>query len=301
MDQTDGLVVAENRSVAPDADKGVNVVGSKAWASRLRHRAKELTAFLETGYMELAHILYQIYDTPAGGDAKKGPALYAAWGYSSLLEYAEKELQINKKRAERLRRIWYVLEIEMKDIDPEIKQRIVNLGFCKVRELIRVLTPRNAKGWVEQAEKLNYFSLQAAVTAEYQKFGAAEKALALEKGKEDEPADPDAQPDAPVEVPEVLTREVFALYPEQLSNVRLAIKKAMELSHSDKKSHNLDLICTDFLATNDFVAGDNDRRLRYIAKMEKVLGVNLVAVDDSGDVLYGIHTLELAAKGGENT
>ncbi len=291
--QADGLTVLEGGK-AIQGEKSTSIVGSKPWASKLRHRAKELAGFLENGYMEMAHILYQVYDTPVDGDRRRG-ALYTAWGFDSFAEYAEKELQINRKRAERLRKIWYVLEVEMKDLDPDLKQRIVNLGFCKVRELIRVLTVRNAKPWIDRAENMTYYELEANVNDERRRQGANEAMLQAESADSKETDDAPAPEPPP---PEILTREIFGFYPAQLANVRKAIEMAQKLSHSDKKSHNLDMICLDFLATNDFVAGDTDARLRYIAKLERVLGLRLVAVGPDGDVLYGVDTLELAASAG---
>jgi ribosomal protein S18 acetylase RimI-like enzyme len=288
----EGLSVIQGGKVE-SGEKPSSVVGSKPWANKLRTRAKELAGVLESGYMEMAQILYLVYDTPVGGDRRRGP-LFTEWGYENFAEYAEKELQIGRKRAERLRKIWFTLEIEMRDLDPDLKQRIVNLGFCKVRELIRVLTVRNAKHWVQQAEVMNYYSLQASVTDEKRRQGVGEALLAAEGDSEETSEGETSQLPDPTP-PEILTRESFAFYPEQLGNVRLALEKASSLSHSDKKSHNLDLICTDFLATNDFVAGDVDKRLRYVAKMERVLGLRLVAVDDAGEVLYGLKTLELTA------
>jgi len=72
-----GLTVIEGGKASSETDKASAAVGSKAWASRLRRRAKELVASLESGYMELARILYQAYDTPVDGDRKQG-ALFTA-------------------------------------------------------------------------------------------------------------------------------------------------------------------------------------------------------------------------------
>ena len=294
MSKQEALTVIDGGKAAPTTEK--SIIGSKPWANRLRNRAKELAGVLENGYMEMAQILYQVWDTPVGGDRKRA-ALYTDWGYESFKEYAEKELEIDGKRAERLRYIWYKLEIEMRDLDPALKQRIVNLGFCKVRELIRVLTPRNAQSWVQRAEGTTYYVLQAAVSDEKKR---QVNQLPAGETDPDSPAADEATPlPSPSTEPEMVTREIFGFYPEQLTNVRLALSKAAELSHSDKKSHNFDLICTDFLATNDFVAGDLDKRLRYVAKMERVLGLRLVAMDENGDVLYGMSTLELAASSGD--
>jgi len=187
----------------------------------------------------------------------------------------------------------------MRDLDPALKQRIADLGFSKVRELIRVLTIRNAAQWVEQAEKMSYFTLAAAVTDERKRLGAGDASAEAEKDQEGAgEGDDAAPPEEPAPAPEMLTREAFAFYPEQLNNVRLALQKAAELSKSDKKSHNLDLICLDFLASNDFLAGETDHRPRYLAKIEKRLGVRLVAFDQEGDPIYGIDVLKMVAESG---
>ncbi len=301
QDRAEGLTVIPGGKADIEETKATGVVGSKAWASKIRKRAQEVAAYLESGYMEMARILYLVYDTPVEGDRKR-PAIYTTWGYKTFAEYAEKELNISRKRAERLRHIWYVLEVEMKALDPDIKQRIVNLGFCKVRELIKVLTARNAKRWVEAAEGMNYYSLEAAVIEEKKRLGDREKALESGEGAGETPEgeaaeDQDTGPEEPLV--ETVTRETFAFFPAQLENVRKALTMAEKMSNSDKKSHNMDLICTDFLATNDFVRDDPDKRLRYIAKIERVLGLRLVAIDQDGDVLYGMDTLEMAAKTGE--
>jgi hypothetical protein len=273
---------------------GAYAVGSRAWASRMRRRAKELVQTLDTGYMELASILYKVWDTPIDGDRTK-PPVYTLWGFASYFAYAEQELGLDQPKAGRLRLIYEVLEHQMDSVDQAIKQRLVNLGYAKMRELIRVLTPRNAVHWVEEGERLGWRQLQKAITAESNRLRLLEAQAAageLPASAEDT--------EGPVRTPddEIASREVFVFYPAQLVNVRLALEKARSLSQSDRKSHNLDLICTDFLATNDFMEGDLDKRLRYIAKIERGMGgLKLVAIDpEAGEVVYGYDALEAIAK-----
>lgn len=116
--------------------------GSREWASRTRKRAQILTKQLDTGYMELAKILYDIYDCPIDGDPKNASVL-TTWGHASFKDYVENELGIHYKKAQRLRSIWYVLEIMLKDLDIKTKERLVALGSTKMRELARVLTSAN--------------------------------------------------------------------------------------------------------------------------------------------------------------
>lgn len=135
-------------------------VGSKSWAGRIRHRARVLAEQVETGYLELGEILYRIYDAPVDGDPKNGSVL-AKWGYNNIGEFAEKELSLHYKKAQRLVRIFYRVEVELDGLgqNPELKKRFIRLGWSKARELVRVLTKANMVEWIDRAETVNYTTL----------------------------------------------------------------------------------------------------------------------------------------------
>ena len=92
-------------------------------------------------------------------------------------------------------------------------------------------------------------------------------------------------------------RKHVGLFPAQHENVMMAIKRASELSHSDKRGHNLDLICTDFLATNDFkLENDPEMQLRILAKFERLFQKKIMVVDPvNRRILYGMEALEMIA------
>jgi len=299
-------VINGGRSDELDGDsKASTVIGTRPWAQRQRKRAKELSAELDLGYMELARILYQLRDTPAADDPRRGP-VYTSWGYSSFGEYVEAELGINEKKAERLRSIWFTLEVQLRDMDPKLKERIVNLGLGKVRELIRVLTMRNAEQWIEIAEKTSYRGLLREVKDEKRRQGIEEAILTsgvenapeiAQESRSDESPLPLIPPSEAEEGE--FKRKTFSFAPTQMANVLLALQKSSELSGSEKDGHNLDLICTEFLATNDILAGDTDlaRKIRYVAKLERALRIKLVAIDpETDEVCYGIASLQAAHK-----
>jgi len=315
--------------------------GSKSWCQKVRKRAKQLTQDMDTGYMELAQILYEVWDTPMDNDPNKGP-IYKQWGFKSFAHWADEELHIQVRKAERLRLIWFALEVTLAGLDPELKQRLVDLGVSKVRELVRVLELDNTLGWVEIAEKSSYPVLRASISKAKAKADIAKaqakvaaklaaeaeaEAAELEEASED-PEDgseleavggsaqvdvtsPDfdapapakgLQPAVPVSAPpepEEMGFEHFGLFPEQHLNVKLALRKASELSGSDKKSHNLDLICTDFLANNDIIPSNIvENRMRFLRRMEQVFEVKIIALDLTNDeVVYGAGTLSKLAKG----
>lgn len=314
--------------------------GSKSWCQKVRRRAKQLAEDLDTGYMELAQILYEVWDTPMDNDPNKGP-IYKQWGFDSFTQWAHEDLKLQPRKAQRLRAIWYTLEVELKGMDPDLKKRIVCLGISKTRELVRILDLDNAEGWVEIAEKSSYPVLcasiakaktakdiadaQAAVAAKQAAEEAAEdEDEGDEETKAEEPeleavggratvddAAPDfgavperrdgPQPPQPVaapEEPEEMNFLHFGLFPEQYLNVQLALRKAGEMSGSEKKSHNLDLICTDFLANNDIVPSNvSENRIRFMRRLEQVFGIKIIALDVANDeVVFGAGTLSKLAK-----
>lgn len=311
--------------------------GSKSWSSKVRKRARQLAQDLDTGYMELAQILYDVWDTPMDNDPNKGP-IYKQWGFDSFAQWADEDLNIQKRKAERLRAIWYTLEVELAGMDVDLKKRIISLGVSKVRELVRILDMDNAEGWVGIAEKASYPVLRASIAkakdkqevdklaAQVAAKQAAEAAVEVEDDSEREEPDleavggsahvPDSAPDfddsevrkggpqpgnpvPALDEPEEMSFEHFGLFPEQHLNVKLALRKASELSGSDKKSHNLDLICTDFLANNDIVPSNiAENRMRFMRRMEQVFGVKVIALDTANDeIVYGAGTLSKLAKG----
>lgn len=297
----------------------LGAVGSKAWAKRVRTRAKEVVESIETNYMELAEILFNVWDAPQDGD-RSNPPVFTTWGYKSFRDYAEQELGLHYKKAERLRLIFYRIEIEMAGLDPKIKKRLLNLGWSKVRELCRpdVLTVGNAMRWVERAENMNYQTVEAAVRAALDRKEQAEinkiieakgdpiaksNKLAADKTPEElaeEEAEAEAAPatkERDWDNPEHFTSKTFTFTADSLETVKQALARAGELTNSKSGGHNLSLICLDFLSTNDFAKASEEQRLRYVAKLEKLLGYKFVIVDPhTKEVLFGLSTLEKVAK-----
>ena len=300
-------------------------VGSRLWANRLRSDARKISKALDTGYMDLAKILYTVWDTPVDGD-KKNPPVFTLWGYDTFGKYAEGDLGIEQKQAERMRKIWGVLNVQM-DIPADLRKKIIALGISKVRELVRLfgtdknLTKRKVEAWVKAGEKHSYTVLVGMIskaidelkllsddnTADDDEGGDDDGDVSDVKVTDDDddgygppqgrPGEGRPKGNAPVATssdpglpdPEPLEFQHFPLYPEQNETVKAALKRAEELSGSDKRGHNLTLICTDFISTNDFFQGKpNKTKQRMLQKLEKTLGIRLVALDESDQsVLYG--------------
>jgi len=327
-------------------------VGSKEWAEKKRIEARTVAKEVDTVYMRLAQILYEVYDTPIDGHPGNKP-VFTLWGYQTFQEYAEQELALHYKKAFSLRKIWFRLSVELKDLSDELRGRVVNLGWTKVRELVRVLTLKNAEKWVDYAEGHTLAELETRVR-DYVRAAVSKQSAEQDNkvasavagagfGGDALPAstpaaavapDPDADDpdihvggelgpsqmaesagqdlmpddgegdDIPLDVvpePSQLERRTFAFHPDQMDIVANALDLAQEMSKSDVASHNLALICTEFLAINNAMSrGEKklDWRLRILAQMERVLGLDLMAVDpNKNELCYGMSTLDRVAGG----
>jgi hypothetical protein len=302
------------------------IVGSEAWATKLRSDTAKLAKQLDTGYMLIAEKLWTIYDTPIDGDRANG-AIYTRWKdssgkyYGSFEKYVEAELGIHYKKANRLIHIWKTFKINIQ-IDDVLLKRVVNLGLSKVRELARpgVITDRNVDAWVLKAETSSALAVRTSVTQYINDKATEESARNASREFEAEYngslASPTASPSASptvndelaaeldvkrIEALETQSKQFFCmLFGDQIETVNLAMRRSGELSGSDKIGHNLSLICLDFLATNDFRFESEEQKLRFLAKFEKLMGYKLVVIDPiTRDVVFGIHTLEKIAGGDE--
>ena len=279
--------------------------GTEKWGNKLRSESKKLTKELDTGYMQLAERLWLLYDTPAWGDPDRGPVWQVFWGYSSWNDFVQEELGIHYKKAQRLLNIWKTLSVDL-NLHDDVKVRISALGFSKVRELIRVLTATNYEDWISTAEKLGYTALLKSIQ-EYllevqTRQSASRTSLPEGAGAEFEPSAPAyEEPPVPNIENDDLQSLHFRLYADQADTVKTALKRASELSNSQFQSHNLSLICLDFLASNDFRKATEEQRLRYLVRFEKLLGYRLIVIDPEAgpkgedQVVYGLATLERLA------
>lgn len=138
-------------------------VGSKAWAERLRKDTKVLATNLDADYLRLARNLWELFDRPVDNDPKNTSWL-TKWGYGKIGDFAEKELGIHRRIAERLRRVWMVVSIECK-LNDEYLEKFISLGRSKARVLTRpgVMNPANAQSWIDRALVTNYVILEEQV------------------------------------------------------------------------------------------------------------------------------------------
>ena len=264
-------------------------VGSEKWSAQIRSTAKRVAKEIDTAYMKLAEVLYTVWDTPINGDPEQ-PPVFTAWGYQSFHEYAEHELSLQRRKAEFLRRIYYILHVELEAMDTQMRERVAALGFSKVRELVGVLTLDNVQEWVERAEQSTYAELSHLIKVYREKQRIAKKQAEVDGGE----VEPVSVPDEQKEV-----WERFMLFPDQHAIVQEALTAAAAITGSASKNHNLTMICMDYLATNGAAPPGTQAFRNYLANLEGIFNVRFMVVDHKvqpQELLYGVQALEDLAK-----
>jgi hypothetical protein len=261
-------------------------------ADKIRTRVRVLAKDINTKTWDIGEILCRISNEEAH---------VRRWGYSSWLEWAEVEIGIDNRKAQYLRAAyrWFTVEHPLPEL---LLARLRRLPWTKVRLLTGRVTAVNAAEWIEIAEKKTRNELEELISKM--------PTNAFHDAHSEPTQDNDSKTERFQEpaLSEVWKRKGFTLAntpgddSSQFGIVEQALERASELSESDKEGHNLTLICVDFLANNDFrLTSDPKMRLRYLAKIEDLFGIDLVAIDRKQNrIIYGINTLdELAKKASE--
>jgi len=296
-------------------------VGSLHWAEGKRKRAKHLARQLDTGYVEMARLLYWFDQIPVNDDPRRAPT-YTRWGYTSFNDFVTIDLGMHVRRAQRLRVIGRMLEVELAGLDVDLRDRLINLGWTKVRELARIFANkhdrRTVEEWVDYSETHNHLLVERAVGRALDRMGEADGEVVDDVG-EDVVQDEDAEAneaerekflgcgtikvtDAAAALPKPERTKVFTFtcMDENIDLVLAALERAGELGGMERsKSSRLGLICMDFIACNDWgKAGDPKAKVSYLNKLERLLNMRLVAIDPKRNkVVYGFRALKLLSEG----
>lgn len=236
----------------------------------LRQQILDLKVKVEEDYWDLSVAMHKVYSK----------SLFMEWGFQAWRDYVEKELDFKIRKAQYLVGIqeWFGA------MAPNVQEWVRKLGWTKARMLISVVNNDNAESWRKRLEGKS----------------AVEVLEEIQRGKGPSAGDGDDNTDnsfaaspgtgtAPAPIDEKPKKRSFSLFSAQDENVAAALEHAKKAAESDKDGHALDLICTDYLATNIPIASRED----YLAKVEKHIGLRLVAFDaEKNAVVYGLELLD---------
>jgi len=263
----------------------------------LRREARTLVHDIETKYWDLGRVLYDVYDGVPGGYRAllkgKGVAgdrveLFRKWGYSGFGEYCEREVGIQKRTAENLRYAYYWFAINQ-EMPAEVIDQLISVGRSKVYLLAGVADMNSITLWIDKAKDLTFDELKVAIRTA--RAVAGSKSVDTDEVDQSGKAEASKDQGKSLPKPEEMTTFQAGLFEGQKTTCDAAFKRAQGISRSDKKGHNLELICQDFLSNNDFDDPKKDVA-KYISKMERRLGLLIIAIDpQTGKPVHGTDLL----------
>ena len=177
----------------------------------LAKRSRQMEGCLELVQGEL---LYEI----------KANDYWRDWGFKNFNDYIEEEMEFKWRKGRYLVDMYqkFVVELGLP------KEQLVNMEWSKAKELIPIITKKNAKGLLSKLQKQSLKDTKVMVR----------KMKAEDAGEE------------VAEVDETY-RLIANLIGDQIDNVQQALAHAEAESGSDKLGNLLDLICTTYLANAD--------------------------------------------------
>lgn len=175
--------------------------------------------------------------------------------FASFDEYCEVELDMKRRKAYYLMSIYEKYVVELKLPNDILK----DMEWSKAKELVSVITEDN---WPDLIDKIGKMSVP-----EVKELVRTMKAAGTDGTSG---ATTPAEPDTTV-------RMAFKLHPDQAENVKAALAIAESMSGSDKPGNQLDLICSDFLASavGSGVEGALAKLEVVIKNVERAFGVTL--------------------------
>lgn len=274
--------------------------------NQLREEARNLVREIDRKYWDLGRVLWDVYDgVPGGyralmsgeGSKQDRKALFEKWGYKNFGDYCENEVGLRKRTAENLRFAYYYFSIQQQMPENVIEQ-LVSIGRSKVYLLAGVATQSSIALWLEKAKELTFEELKMAiktvkaVTAsksdDNEERDQSAPTKSLSSGKPDDDEKDEGYTPKELPKPDEWHTVTGNMVDAQYEVYQAALKRAEGITKSDKVGYNLDFICQDFLANNNFSNVKDKDRGAYFNKMERRMGVLLIAIDpNTGKPIHG--------------
>lgn len=219
--------------------KGAEVVTDvEQRAEVIRKRLLDNVRAIEEGYVVVAKDLLEAHEN----------GYYLMWGYSNFKNYCHEELGVRASRA----RYFVLIARAMRQFNLDV-DRIISIGWTKMREIVPLLTDNNYEAWLNRAEEVTADQLRHITR--------------------------DAGPESKVE--ELGTPKIYSLQlrmsEDEHSIITDAIDRAKDIAGTDSAVTALEVIAYDWIqqSADGPVQTDLATVLKWI---EKVYGVALEPV-----------------------
>ncbi len=253
-----GMHEAESTGVGPkggEVDKALKSPEDIA-AWKLKEEINEIVKQMGENFFVLSEKLHQVYHG----------TLFIKWGYETFKDYVESEISFKLRKAQYYVTIWNWFG----DLPDEVREKVIPLGWSKIRLLVGIVNEDNVDEWVEKASDMSVIQLE---------LEAKKYLSALKNSGEEIPPEADTT-----------TRMTFQVFDDQKEVIDAALELAKGMADSDKKGNLITLICQDFCTSN---SSDKPSPGVLLKRMEDMLGVRLIALDITEEtILYGDDTMD---------
>lgn len=200
----------------------------------VRKELLDAQQLIEENYISLAQLLSEAYHKE----------FHLEWGFNDFREYCDAELGVDYRKAMYLVDIWD----KIKGLGLP-KGRVAKLGWTKMKDIAAVINEKNAKEWLDKAEKMTSRELTEAVKIIRKKDTSG------------------------TSVPTVTTM-TLRMSESEANVITEAIEEAKKLIENDNSVVALEMICQDWLeakGTQPEVTTITD----HVDYLEKVYGVTI--------------------------
>jgi hypothetical protein len=224
---------------------------SQLQPTEIRDYIRELKQAVDDSYAEISELLFYIYND----------RLFSQWGFETFASYVENELGMKIRKAQYLLSIYYWFKVELSDED--VWNKIKPLGWSYAKELVGVVNKDNVDEWINKAKSMSVMDLAT----------ETRRHILVSSGRG---VEADRIPDK--------HRVTLTMTQDMYNNFVLATDKLKKKMNTDNVSYIVDMIITQFLATELDESGVLfDVILR---SLEKYYNLKVVAIKDA-NIVYG--------------
>lgn len=266
---------------------------TEAEVKELDREICQLSLGVNTARLEIGKRLAVICKTPVEG----GKRAYNVLGYSSFQDYCEKRLGI-------ARSVGYDLMALAKQSLAGMltTEEVEGAGWAKVAKLLPlindgIITKKNINKWMKAIADKSFDEIRETINLARMKAkekGEKPNSDYEDEEEESEETDEDARPskEGTQTAPEEVYNLHVPLYKPQWENAQLALKKAENITGSDKMPWLMDCIFTSFLSEG---FSTKEQALETLCqRIEQVFSVRIVALHDkSSQVVFGEKIVKL--------
>lgn len=224
----------------------------------MRLEARKLADTISESFVNLGGVLYKVFASKA----------YEDFGFETFDEYCELDVGYQRRKCQYLMSIWNAMENKL--TDESVKKRLKDLGWTKASRIAPHITDANAEEILKEVEGLG--------------VSEVEEAMSIRRGKKNKKSSEERQG---LDAEDVRQLSLDIIKPHY-DNLKLAMDLAGEITGTQSKGQQLDLLATEFLTSNSTPGTAKSELVEVHLKGLKSLTGSSYEPSGAGDILVSL-------------